>query len=322
MRDFSSGLAPAIAALLDYREALGYARNSHLSNLLKFDAFCAHNYPGVDYLTKDMVVEWLDEQVAGVHPKTVTIRLLGRYLKAIGKESFIMPRGMSYERKTFAAYIFTDNELRNLFCAADATPPAKSEPFIGAILPVLLRLIYTCGLRPNEGRELLHKNIDFKTGELLISNTKYKKDRLVVMSGDMLRLCREYDEYRKVFGRDNPYFFPSWGGGALVPNQLTHFFKEAWIRAHPEVPKDDLPRVRVYDLRHRFASAALNRWLDTGKPLGAKLPYLRTYMGHSTLNETAHYIHLLPENLVKSAGIDWQAFDELVPNPFEPGVGL
>jgi len=36
-------------------------------------------------------------------------------------------------------------------------------------------------------------------------------------------------------------------------------------------------------------------------------------MGHSSLSETAHYIHLLPENLVKSAGIDWASFDEMIP---------
>jgi integrase len=79
------------------------------------------------------------------------------------------------------------------------------------------------------------------------------------------------------------------------------------------VNKDNVPNVRVYDLRHRFASAVLNRWLDNKQNLGAKLPYLRAYMGHGSLSETAYYIHLLPENLVKSSGIDWKSFDGLVP---------
>jgi integrase len=70
---------------------------------------------------------------------------------------------------------------------------------------------------------------------------------------------------------------------------------------------------RSYFLRHRFASAALIRWIDEGKDLYAMLPYLSAYMGHDTLTETAHYIHVLPENLVKSAGIDWAAFDDILP---------
>jgi len=44
------------------------------------------------------------------------------------------------------------------------------------------------------------------------------------------------------------------------------------------------------------------------------LPYLRAYMGHEELSETAYYIHILPENLVKSAGVDWAALNNLLPD--------
>ena len=52
---------------------------------------------------------------------------------------------------------------------------------------------------------------------------------------------------------------------------------------------DLLPSVRVYDLRHRFATAVLNRWLDEKKDLSSRLPYLQTYMGHKDLEATAYY---------------------------------
>lgn len=55
------------------------------------------------------------------------------------------------------------------------------------------------------------------------------------------------------------------------------------------------------------------RWIDNGEPLQAKLPYLRTYMGHESLSETIQYIHILPENLVGTSGIDWGAFDRTIP---------
>jgi hypothetical protein len=54
-------------------------------------------------------------------------------------------------------------------------------------------------------------------------------------------------------------------------------------------------------------------WLDDGQPLMANLPYLRTYMGHDNISETLYYIHLLPENLVKTSGIDWETFDGMIP---------
>ena len=85
------------------------------------------------------------------------------------------------------------------------------------------------------------------------------------------------------------------------------------FRSNPGVDPDMLPPVGIYDLRHRFASAALGRWLDNGENLFNRLPYLRAYMGHKELSATVYYIHLLPENLVKSAGIDWDSLRQMIP---------
>jgi len=49
----------------------------------------------------------------------------------------------------------------------------------------------------------------------------------------------------------------------------------------------------------------------------AMLPYLREYMGHRSLNETAYHIHILPENLSKSSSINWAAFENMFPDPLE-----
>ena len=313
MSEFISALAPHIQSMLDYREALGYSRKTHESRLRSLDRFCEANYSDSDTLTQDIVSEWLAEQHSGVAGKASTARLLGEYLVAIGKESYVLyHKYMSY-RVNASAYVFTDNELAALFESVDNIKATNDEPFLPDIAPVLFRLIYTCGLRPNEGRELKCENINLKTGEVLITNTKWKKEHLIVMSDDMLELCREYEKSRAIFCRGNEYYFPSWGGGSFRNYQVGYYFRECWARANPGIDKSELPGVRVYDLRHRYASAVLNRWLDSGQQLGAKLPYLRVYMGHSSLSETAYYIHLLPENLVKTSGIDWAAFDEIVP---------
>ena len=176
----------------------------------------------------------------------------------------------------------------------------------------LFRLIYACGLRPNEGRELNRANVNLDTGEILVTKTKRKKERLVVMSDDMLALCRKYDERHGSSG-NSTFFFPCADGGTYSAQKIDRIFKRCWAMANPSVSPNELPCVRVYDLRHRFASAVLNLWLDEGRDLYAMLPYLRAYMGHRHLSETAYYIHILPENLLKSAGIDWAALESLVP---------
>lgn len=75
----------------------------------------------------------------------------------------------------------------------------------------------------------------------------------------------------------------------------------------------NVSRVRVYDLRHRWATAVFMKWLNEGADLYAMMPYLSAYMGHAGFKATLYYIHLLPENLLRSAAIDWDRFGSVIP---------
>ena len=224
-----------------------------------------------------------------------------------------MPEKFTEQKKAFNPYIFTDRELTALFTAIDNLPSDKNEPFITEIAPTLFRLIYTCGLRPNEGRELLCKNINLDTGEILITHTKRNKERIVVMSEDMLDYAKSYDRRRMIFSGSNPYFFPSISGDSLACAKVYSSFNKAWGMAVCNASNPTPHSVRIFDLRHRFASACLNRWLDNGENLMNMLPYLRTYMGHNSLKETAYYVHILPESLIKTTAVDWSAFNSIYP---------
>jgi len=128
------------------------------------------------------------------------------------------------------------------------------------------------------------------------------------MSPDMMRLCREYD---RALPPERTYFFMQASGKAYTASQVDKLIKKCWLCANPGV--ENLPNIRTYDLRHRFASACLNRWLDEGADLNNKIIYLMAYMGHDRIDETLYYVHILPENLVKSAGIDWDALNSVIP---------
>jgi hypothetical protein len=55
------------------------------------------------------------------------------------------------------------------------------------------------------------------------------------------------------------------------------------------------------------------KWLNEGEDINAKLPYLSAYMGHVNFADTAYYIHLLPDNIIRSSNIDWKHFNSLIP---------
>jgi len=316
MSRFTSGFSAKLDAYLEYFTARGFKEKSHAGYLLKFDRYCAEHCPEQNALTPEAVHDWLDniKTTANAFAYYATvIRQFGIYLCAIDGTAYVLPEKFAPNQSEFNPYIFTDEELAALFKAIDAIPPFKDEPHLNEFAPVMFRLIYTCGLRPNEGRELLVENIDLKTGVILITNTKRNKERLVVMSDDMRHYAREYETRRAIIGGDNPYFFPASSGGAFTNEQIYKAFNKAWVQASCSKYNPVHRRVRVYDLRHRFASACLIRWLDSGENLNNMLPYLRTYMGHDKLSETAYYIHILPENLVNTSAINWDVFNSMMP---------
>jgi len=320
MDRFNSKLAPLFEGMIEYKLALGYALYSYEGILINLDRFCVQHFPNETVLTKEVVVKWMvkrpNENVRGPMARSHVIRQLGKYLNAVGIEAYILPDKYIGGKSAFSPYIFTDAELKGLFAAVDKmtrSPQAAKSIISHITIPVILRLIYTCGLRPNEGRELKCKNVNLNTGEILITGTKKHKERIVVMSDDMLNLCRSYSIKRSILAPHNEYFFPNPAGGMYSRNWLSYHFNACWEAANPDKAPASLPLVRVYDLRHRFASAIINRWLDEQKDLYAMLPYLRAYMGHANFNSTAYYIHLLPENLVKSAGVDWDRLYDIIP---------
>lgn len=301
MSGFTCALADYFEEFLKYKESHGHARKSYLRLLMQLDQYCAAQYPNITELTKDCVLGWIqkrpDEAPDSFNRRTRLIRQLGEYMTLMSVPAYILPRKFMAGKSDFTPYLFTDHELEMFFHTADHMNSSPQNPFRAAVVPVIFRLIYTCGLRPGEGRCIKRSNINFQTGEILIEGTKKHKQRVVVMSDDMLKLCLQYDKKRSALFPDSDWFFPAPNGEPYTNQWLLKIFKNCWEKAHVEHSIQYVPNVRVYDLRHRFATAVIHKWTSEGKNVSAMLPYLRTYMGHEHFNETLYYIHLLPENL-------------------------
>lgn len=312
---FTSRFGMDLENMIQLKTSLGGAASTYLSRAQDFDLFCSACYPDTEQLTEALVLSWLKESsnASGVILSRLTFaRGFATYLNSIGKAAYVLPERFAAGRSIFVPYIFTDEEMSALFHEIDLYQYPK-DPFRPVALSVYFRLTYTCGLRPNEGRNLKKQDVDLDTGEIRILNTKMQKSRIVVMSDDMLSLTRKYMTLRNMMRPESEYLFPSPDGTAYAADLLQRRFKRSFALANPHIPQEFLPPVRVYDLRHRFATAVLNRWIDEKQEVNSRLPYLRTYMGHRDIAATAYYIHLLPEQLVKSAGIDWESMGQIFP---------
>lgn len=313
---FTSGFAKDLEDMIALKASFGFSEATYLDRARDFDRHCATEYPDADRLTEPIVVSWLkagmSKKDGTVHRKVAFARMFGCYQKATGRNAYVISERFTAGKNIFIPYVFSDKEMEELFHEIDSyEKPGK--PLEGALLSTYFRLTYTCGLRPNEGRLLKRGEVDLGTGEIRIVNTKWHKSRTVVMSDDMREAAASYAAMRDAVFPENGYFFPKPDGSPYTAAWMGGKFRKFFAMSKKDEPSELLPPVRVYDLRHRFATANLSRWLDQGIDIHSRLPYLQSYMGHKELAATAYYIHLLPENLVKSSGIGWESMNRLVP---------
>ena len=316
MQKFYSKMGRDIQEMIELKVATNFQESTYIEKGKAFDKYCVASFPDETVITETITLSWikdaLDNHTRNVaHSRTAFLRSLALHQKAMGKHPYVPPKGMLNGKTLFIPYVLSDEELKDLFHAIDTY---KSRTvFERTLFSTYFRLTYTCGLRPFEGRTLKRSDVDLNTGEIRILNSKWNRSRTIVMSDDMCELARSYAKIRDLKYPESEYFFPTHDGGCYAARQVQNRFKKSYELSRPEIPKELLPAIRVYDLRHRFATAALTRWLDQKVDLNARLAYLQTYMGHKEIASTAYYIHLLPENLKNSAGIDWKNLNTIVP---------
>jgi len=317
MYKFKSAFAIEIEAMLKYRQAFGHGTDFLRNHLVSFDAFTAGHMPDENEITRYLVVAYMDNQCScntkGLREKLFALRTLAKYVNSTGGTAFVPPMSIIPRQRKYSPYVFTDEELTMLFEAMDEMRQGHWDPMVVKCAPVLFRLIYTCGLRPREGYWLKTQNVDFKTGEIRIEKSKKNKDRLVVMSEDMKALMLRYKDFLDKQFPGSEYLFVNRRGERCCVVSLRKFFWASWVRALKTKGVKKAPHVRVYDLRHRFASCVLSKWANKGDDVFAKLPFLRAYMGHSTLDSTLYYVHILPAHLTKSQSFDWQKINQIIP---------
>lgn len=314
MSDFRSSFADDLSGMIELKVSLGGSAGTYLPRAAAFDTFCCAR--NADKLSKVLALDWLKESMPSgnraVNSKAAFLRGFAFYLNSIGKEAYCIPDRFMTGRDIFVPYILTDTEMRGVFSAIDRFRYTRN-PLLPLALSTYFRLTYTCGLRPMEGRWLKRGDVDLGTGEIQIVNSKRHRSRIVVMSDDMCSLMGRYAAARDAVSLDSAYLFPSPKGfpytAAFMQKKFVGFFRAA----NPDIPEEFLPPIRVYDLRHRFATAVLNKWLDAGMDINSRLPYLQAYMGHDSIESTAYYIHILPENISKSPTIDWNKMGEIFP---------
>ncbi len=314
-RDANSLLWPQIEKFLELKRALGYQYNRNQEFLIDFDTFCQSRFPAKETLDRELCLAWAtvrqSESVNSFNRRISVIRELARYIISVGNEAFIIPKAITKRKNKYVPHIFTGSELAAFFDSADNNDYNLYYPTRHLVLSTIFRVLYCCGLRPGEVLRLRSSDVNIKTGKIFIAESKAHKERIVMMSDDLLGIMAAYDREMQAILPGRKIFFPKADDNPYGRLWLEVNFHACWNNAGLGKVSGNQPR--PYDFRHTFATHCLYRWLKEGKNIDALLPYLSTYMGHERFEDTAYYIHLVPEFFPTMGSMNVEKFSSLIP---------
>lgn len=296
-KEYSSVFASYITEFVATKQAIGYTYESAEYYLHKFDSYCfIHAKSGI--FSRDLILGWakIKEREA---PRTHRIRMssireLGKYMQLLGvPDVFVLPSALHRKTERYVPHFFTSKEITRFFTACDNLKTHAGMYARHLVIPVYFRLLYCCGLRTGEARTLRASDVDLQQGLIDIIESKGHRSRRVPISQDLLILFRRYDERVSKIYPDRIYFFPTTRSGCYKGKSIAPIFRKIWKAAGLAQGYGNRPR--AYDFRHHFALSNLNKWIAADVDINSKLPYLTRYMGHSCMESTDYYLHLVPE---------------------------
>lgn len=298
MNNFKSIFRNEIYDLIQLKRSIGYKYIGAEKRFRNIDQFLYDKNIQEKIMSRDIVMEWCTkrpyEANSNLKLRVIYMRIICQYLQENNIDAFIYPLNQLPKGKKYIPHIYTDSELKRLFKAIDLCHKDSRFPYRQYILPILFRLLYTCGFRIGELLNLKISEFDLENGIIYVNEAKGKKNRIVPVGLDMLELCREY--FAKVYSgsyNNDEYFFPFCDGKPIPHYNICTFFKRCLWQADISHNKNG---PRVHDLRHTFCCNALIKLIKENKDISVYLGYLVSIMGHDSLTETAYYLKLIDQD--------------------------
>jgi len=162
------------------------------------------------------------------------------------------------------------------------------------VMPVLLRLLYSTGLRIMEALSIQLKNVDIIDGVICIEHAKFDKDRLIPLSTSMHSILKQYCSamHPGLFPED--FLFIGITRQPYSHHNIYLRFRELLAQAGiPHAGRGNGPR--IHDVRHTFCCHTLQQAVASGSDLNAVLPILSKYLGHESIIATSQYLRMTAE---------------------------
>ena len=187
-------------------------------------------------------------------------------------------------------YIYTPEEIVRLVTAAGrlrATYPLRRPGYT-----TLLGLIASTGLRVSEALDLRIEEV-LPQGVLRIQRSKFGKSRLVPLHASTQQALDRYLALRTALAVPDDHVFLSAAHRRIASSMVSYTFRRVLKLA--QIAPDRARAPRIHDLRHTFATRALERCSAERRAVSRHFVALSTYLGHIDIKQTYWYLEATPE---------------------------
>jgi len=299
---FASPFADEITAYLELRKSQGHNHLREKHFLGSLDRYLLGKNISKKELSAPMIEGWLQSLSVEISVNTKIVYIshysqFAKYLHTLGFEAFIPERPI--DDKSYIPYVFSEAEIARIFASVDNLAASyRRSGFAGLQFPILLRILYGCGLRLDEALGLQVGDVDLKSGVLLIRSAKGNKDRLVPMDDSLADVLSRYISHNRKNSPKDTLMFSNRKGERHSGMMMRHWFNVTLEEAGIEKP--DLPRysrnICLHCLRHTFAVHSFRKHDLAGMDMYSAAPLLSPYMGHAKIYGTETYLHMTAEN--------------------------
>lgn len=241
---------------------------------------------------------WIKEISNGISINTVGghihfIRQLLLFLIANGYPCF-MPKTIA-SKDTYVPYLYTDQDIESIFEVADSFVSSRTVKniYIAHEMPLLLRLLFCCGMRVGEAINVRVGDIDFERKLFILRVTKKNKQRLVPFGLGLSEILYSYCVAMDILNDCEAYLFPEDSEYSHISaNSVGNYYRT--IRKTAGINNVQLNKngrgACLHCFRHTFAVRSFDKNKRRGISQRDAVPFLSTYLGHDSLYETEKYL--------------------------------
>jgi len=266
--------------------------------VILFDEFlCKINHSEKE-IPISVTESWLSDISKGISINTVNqhihnIRQFLLYLVNSGCSCYVPRTVMTHD--TYTPYLYSDEDMERIFMVADSMTSSKTTKNRNAEneIPMILRLLYCCGLRIGETVNIKVGDVDFEQNLITLRVTKKNKQRIVPYEKSLSDIIYRYCVRMEILNDSEAYLFPTNDRYCHISvGSVGNYYRT--IRTKAGISNNGLIQngrgACLHCFRHTFAVRSFAKNERNGIKASESVPFLSTYLGHDSLYESEKYL--------------------------------